>query len=87
MTMGLGQTLAFYLAKGEPHHLQLARALACWLLEDPEADGTKLLKVITEGSAAKYRRLTTEALAYVTWLKRLAKAKHSEQNSEQKIDS
>lgn len=79
MTMGLGQTLAFYQAKGKDHHRQLADALAAWLLEDAAPDetgatGTDLMTAIRENDSAWYRRQTTEALAYLTWLKRFAEA-------------
>lgn len=82
MTMGLGQTLAFYQAKGEKHHEQLAKALAAWLLnESPPneagATGARLMKDIMEHDSRWYRRKTSEALAYLTWLKRFAEANHS----------
>jgi CRISPR-associated protein Cmr5 len=32
--MGLGQTIAFYRAKAEPHHNRLAGALEAWVLND-----------------------------------------------------
>jgi CRISPR type III-B/RAMP module-associated protein Cmr5 len=75
MTMGLGQTLALYRSKDTEHHRRLANALARWLLDDPEADGEALLDTIAhEDSSAQYRRRTTEAVAYLSWLKRLAEA-------------
>lgn len=75
MTMGLGQTLSFYLAKGQSHHERLADALARWLLEDVDADGEALIETIMQSESSEYRRLTTEALAYLTWLKRFAEAR------------
>lgn len=82
MTMGLGQTLAFYQAKGEKHHEQLANALAAWLISksspsEADATGTTLMEDITEQDSRWYRRQTSEALAYLTWLKRFAEANHS----------
>jgi len=75
MTMGLGQTLSFYLAKGKDHHTRLSDALAQWLLDDADASGEALLNNIMESDGAQYRRCTTEALAYLTWLKRFAEAR------------
>lgn len=75
MTMGLGQTISFYLAKGTPHHKRLAGTLAQWLLDDADADGEDLLKEIMESDSDEYRRSATEALAYLTWLKRFAEAR------------
>jgi len=78
MTMGLGQTLAFYHSKETDHHTRLANALAEWLLDDPEADGEDLLRTIMHrDSSAEYHRRTTEAIAYLSWLKRFAEANHS----------
>lgn len=82
MTMGLGQTLAFYRSKGEDHHERLADALAAWLLEmsapdDTDTTGADLMDAIMERDSAWYRRRTSEALSYLTWLKRFAKANHS----------
>lgn len=82
MTMGLGQTLAFYQAKGEKHHQQLADALAAWLLsksspDETDVTGAKLMEDITKRSSRWYRHRTSEALAYLTWLKRFAEANHS----------
>lgn len=79
MAMGLGQTLAFYRAKDKDHHEQLANALAAWLLdhaapEETTATGSDLMAAIRENDSAWYRRQTTEALAYLTWLKRFAEA-------------
>ena len=92
MTMGLGQTLAVYQAKGEKHHQQIADARAAWLLSksspgesspgesspgETDATGAKLMEDITKRSSRWYRRRTSEALAYLTWLKRFAEANHS----------
>jgi CRISPR-associated protein Cmr5 len=79
MSMGLGQTLAFYNSKGKEHHRRLGKALAAWLLEEESSgegtpNGKDLLERITETDSTQYSRWTTEALAYLTWLKRFARA-------------
>ncbi len=80
-TAGLGQTVAFYLAKGENKpdkpHTKVLDHLAAWLLRDrPEAERTRgnLMQAIHDGNSHTYRRLTAEALAYLAWLKRFAAA-------------
>lgn len=76
-TAGLGQTVAFYRAKGKEEHKLALEHLAAWLLrEQPENKRTDkdLVQAIQEGSADDYRRLTAEALAYLAWLKRFAAA-------------
>ena len=90
MTSGLGQTLAFYMAKATSSeerssaHTALLRNLARWLLRDKNDPDTApnntkqpvdLLNAVMEGDGNRYRELTAEALAYLTWLKRFAEAK------------
>lgn len=85
---GLGQTVAFYLAKKkEPHFDRLLINLATWLLagySDPSLTkydgktGEDLLDYIMSQDRDRYRMLTEEALEYLNWLKRFAKAKSDE---------
>lgn len=77
---GLGQAIAFWLAKGNKN-LILANFLAEWLLKDLESNvrekgksGEKLMEKIINISSSDYRMLTNEAVAYLFWLKRFAKA-------------
>lgn len=91
MMDGLGQTVAFYLAKKGDHHKDVLKALASWLLvgfENPEADpaqqqnrknGEALLDEIMGEDRDRYHQLTDEALTFLVWLKRLGKARQQEQ--------
>jgi len=84
MAAGLGQALTFLYAKHEAPPLE--QALTDWLLHDrpeqfdpqrvPENDGcTRLIEqLINQWTAATLRQQTEEALAYLPWLARFAKA-------------
>lgn len=72
---GLGQALAFLLAKGQEHG-QLYSHLQEWLrdkkkLVDKQKD---LLDGLAQEDSTAYRHATMEALALATWLKRFAEA-------------
>ena len=76
---GLGQALAFLRAKGKKgdnEHARLASDISRWvssqLLREARDD---LIPWITgQASAVEYRRATTEALAFLVWLRRFAEA-------------
>ena len=75
---GLGQTLAFWRAKGRKDcaYRRLLDQLGGWVGQQMGApDGDLLLWLVkdTTGSDA-YRRATWEALAYLKWIKRFAEA-------------
>lgn len=75
---GFGQACAFYLSKGKTMKLAYD-ALESWLTEDgkPYAGATgnsPLMAAITSGDSATYRLAQAEALAYLDWLKKFAKA-------------
>lgn len=82
LTNGLGQTLAFLKAKGKndpgDEHTVLFRHLSEWVLNQVAPGTTSsngdLLQWVLEHDSAAYRRVTTEALAFLTWLKRFAEA-------------
>jgi len=82
LTNGLGQTLAFLKAKGKndpaDEHTVLFRQLSRWVLDqiapNTSASIPDLLHWILENDSAAYRRATTEALAFLNWLKRFAEA-------------
>lgn len=83
-TAGLGQTVAFFRAKGENNpnkpHTRVLMHLAAWLLRDrPQNQQTPdgLMQAIHGGDSHAYRRLTAEAHAYLAWLKRFAAARAS----------
>jgi len=85
LTNGLGQTLAFLRAKGKDdssnEHTVLFRQLSNWVLDqvgtDTKTDNSDLLQWVLEHDSVTYRRATTEALAFLTWLKRFAEAELS----------
>ena len=75
---GLGQTLAFWRAKGkkDPAHQEMDRHLGAWVGPQVGAPGGDLLAWLvapTTGSDG-YRRATWEALVYLKWIKRFAEA-------------
>lgn len=83
---GMGQAVAFWLAKGkkQKQYEQLVELLAQWLCKqtgsttaDDRKKGPDLMKHITEIDSTEYRHLTTEAIAYLGWIKRFAKANKS----------
>jgi CRISPR-associated protein Cmr5 len=71
---GLGQTAAFYKSKGGKH-VELYKLLSTWL-EQPGKPyaGKELLSGITNEDANTYRAAQAEALAYLQWVKKFAKA-------------
>lgn len=88
MINGLGQTLAFYLSKAKstatPHE-QIATHFAERLLSDlaqNERVPVTLMAQLVSGDHTRYRRYTTEALAYVGWLKRFAESASHVQDRE-----
>jgi CRISPR-associated protein Cmr5 len=82
LTNGLGQTLAFLKAKGKndpaDEHTVLFRHLSSWVLSQVASSTTAsngdLLQWVLQNDSAAYRRATTEALAFLAWLKRFAEA-------------
>lgn len=77
LAAGLGQTLAFYAAKGGPDgegvEADIGSELANMLIGKPRCVDL-LDHLVTRCDLAEYRRLTREALAYAEWLKRYAAA-------------
>jgi CRISPR-associated protein Cmr5 len=86
MSAGLGQALAFILAKaGDPeskdhkrHLRDLFNDLTDWVIKKRPMKDAKhcdhLLKSIVEGDSDFLRRATMETLAYLRWLNRFADA-------------
>lgn len=80
LTNGLGQTLAFLRAKGKDdpsdEHNVLFRHLSAWTMGQvaSRAGNQNLLDWVLNNDSVAYRRTTTEALAYLVWLKRFAEA-------------
>jgi CRISPR-associated protein Cmr5 len=71
---GLAPTLAFYGAKGASEHKQLLGHLNEWTKKQLKFKEDALLQYLLQCSSADYRQATTEALAYLVWLKRFAEA-------------
>lgn len=74
---GLGQTMAFLASKErERRHFRMALGdLEEWLKRFDYAKGKDgVLKALMDGDSRNYRMATTEALAYLQWLKRFAEA-------------
>ncbi len=79
---GLGQTLAFWKAKGydtgkakqDSEHARLFQDVSGWVGRQLNITGDLLTWVIETATTNDYRRATVEALAFLTWLKRFAEA-------------
>ena len=72
---GLAQTLAFWKAKGKEHHKALFKDVSAWLKERIGfKDQDVLIWVIESAGTTEYRQATSEAIAYLTWIKRFAEA-------------
>ena len=72
---GLGQTAAFYKSKGGAQEV-LYVLLSDWLKKNVKSYANKkdLLDGITQCDAKDYRAAQVEALAYLQWVKKFAKA-------------
>ena len=64
---GFGQTCAFYKSKGKNHEVVL-QALQVWLNKGD------IISFITQSSAQEYQLAEAEALEYLSWLKKFARA-------------
>jgi len=80
MGSGLGPAAAFLKSKGKKEHDWVYGSLQSWLCsrsEIPWAQGQQedLIDRLASEDSFVYRAATQEALAYLGWLKRLARAK------------
>lgn len=86
---GLGQTLAFLLAKAkgkDDEHQAIYNHLSAWvMLKLGQKDDAqyKLLEWIITQPSSTYRRAATEAMAFAHWLKRFAEAQGLGETEEQ----
>jgi len=72
---GLGQTLAFWKAKGETHHRALLSHVSDWVKGQIGFTDRDLLQwIVNTADTDGYRRATAEAIAFLSWLKRFAEA-------------
>jgi CRISPR-associated protein Cmr5 len=75
LTNGLGQSLAFLKSKPSDEHGWLYEHLSNWVRPQVDsASDQSLLQWVIDNDSNAYRRATTETLAFLTWLKRLAEA-------------
>jgi len=80
MAAGLGQALAFILAKAKdkkPNLKRLHEDLTDWVIKERPMSAKKahsLMESIIEGDSDFLRRATDEVLAYLLWLNRFAEA-------------
>ncbi|KAB2903554.1 MAG: type III-B CRISPR module-associated protein Cmr5 [Anaerolineae bacterium] len=78
---GLAPTLAFLKAKDKnkqnTHHWRAYEQLSDWVKSQIsfEANSDDLLECLIKNNSTTYRHATTEALAYLSWLKRFVEAK------------
>ena len=78
---GLGQTLAFWKSKGwdkgkpkNNEHTALYNHVSAWVIEEMKANGDLLKWITTTADSMRYRQATVETLAFLSWLKRFARA-------------
>jgi CRISPR-associated protein Cmr5 len=76
-TDGLGQTLAFLMAKGknEESHRVAFEQISAWVMGELKAQDKDLFQYLLKSSTTVYRQATTETLAYLQWIKRFVEAK------------
>jgi CRISPR-associated protein Cmr5 len=74
---GLGQACAFYIANKKSEHQDVLNAVEGWLKQEGrpfhEREG-HIVKCITSCDKHIYRMAQVEALEYLDWLKKFAKA-------------
>ncbi|NLU33508.1 MAG: type III-B CRISPR module-associated protein Cmr5 [Wolinella succinogenes] len=75
-TNGLGQAVAFYAGKKEKEYKELLNMLKEWLAstDRPFAGEPDLLNAITNNNMQTYMLAQAEAMAYLVWVKKFAKA-------------
>ncbi len=77
---GLGQTLAFWRAKGKEEHKAIYAHVTDWVKKQMNVTQPDLLAwVMSQASTDQYRQATAEAMAFLQWLKRFAEAELGEE--------
>lgn len=76
---GLGQTLAFFKAKGKNNpsdeHEVLFKHISEWLKKQLKISNVDALEwIVSDATSQQYRLATMEALALLQWIKRFAEA-------------
>jgi CRISPR-associated protein Cmr5 len=87
-TNGLGQALAFWRVKSKGENGkgfdQLYKDVAEWTGKSVKNDKKDLLLwIIEDAPVSEYRRATTEAIAFLSWVKRFAEAELQEPQQQQ----
>ena len=77
-TNGLGQAIAFCEGKSEKQYQEIVEMLADWLCSEERPfngfDKEHILDAITSSSMETYMLAQVEAMAYLLWVKKFAKA-------------
>lgn len=73
---GLGQTLAFWRAKHENHQDVIYDSVSDWVKSQIKWAGNESLLdwIVSTAGTNEYRRATSEAMAFLGWVKRFAEA-------------
>ncbi len=87
-TNGLGNTLAYMVSKGKAYDL-IYQHLTSWLSKEECGckalpDHTDLLEFVVSQHSIVYRQITTECLALLNWLRRLAEGMIEGDDDEQR---
>jgi len=90
-SMGLGQSVAFLMAKGEGSHRELLNHLSEWLLDKSpvpwtavasEGDGAnRLIERLLQQTPPVWWAAEREAIEFAIWLKRFAEALYESQKA------
>jgi len=77
-TNGLGQALAFCMGKKDEQYQEIVDMLSDWLCSEGKPfagyDKQRILEAITSSPMEVYMRAQVEAMAYLLWVKKFAKA-------------
>jgi CRISPR-associated protein Cmr5 len=77
-TNGLGQAIAFCMGKGEKQYDEIVGMLASWLCDTGKpfagTESNEILQTITKQDMQTYMLAQAEAMAYLLWVKKFAKA-------------
>ena len=83
MGSGLMQVMAFLEAKGKDHHKNLGSHLRAWLHSrfgtDAPADFSGFMQALMKAEPQRFQQITTEAFAWLKWVRQLAAARTGEQ--------
>lgn len=80
MNSGLMQVMAFLEQKGHYHAL-LAKDLRCWLIQCKKlskecSEFTPFMNELLKAEPRQFQEITTEAMAWLRWMRQMAAARH-----------